>query len=512
MTNSSPQFASPPVVYLMKGCGGQEYAVAPVDPEGDTVRCRWSSSSESHDMAWFSMLTQFSLDQDTCVVTYHPENDQATTGGSKAISVQVEDFDADGNLLHSVPLVFIALVSEPQLPNARSSSLFNKPLYTGLMGRNDDHHDSPSALSRKRRSDEPAYCAGRPSLIMPPSEVETIVAEYVAGEAIEIDWVAEYQLDGNSFTDIDRYQFVTPDGMTCSAFDASGVSQCTWTPEESQIGEHPHCATVYDPYGRSSERRCILIQLFEACDEDLERVEKYCLPPCSTGYERDESINCVDIDECSVAFGPCSPIIETCANNNGGFTCECSLGYERDATGACIDVDECALKTDNCANTVEKCNNSVGSFSCSCAPGFERNSDGDCIDIDECATGADSCAPVVETCINDIGSFTCPCSAGYERDEAGTCIDIDECARKTDNCANTVEECVNSVGSFDCPCASGFERNIEGRCLDINECVKETDTCVGFTETCENTFGSFKCPKSAAFKMMIMQQAILGGL
>jgi hypothetical protein len=74
----------------MKGCGGQEYAVAPVDPEGDTVRCRWSSSSESHDMAWFSMLTQFSLDQDTCAVTYHPENDQATTGGSKAISVQVE--------------------------------------------------------------------------------------------------------------------------------------------------------------------------------------------------------------------------------------------------------------------------------------------------------------------------------------------------------------------------------------------------------------------------------------
>jgi hypothetical protein len=116
------------------------------------------------------------------------------------------------------------------------------------------------------------------------------------------------------------------------------------------------------------------------------------------------------------------------------------------------------------------------------------------------------------TCINDIDSFTCPCSAGYERDEAGTCIDIDECARKTDNCANTVEECVNSVGSFDCPCASGFERNIEGRCLDINECVKETDTCVGFTETCENTFGSFKCPKLAAFKMMIMQQAILGGL
>ena len=83
----------------MKGCGGQEYAVAPVDPEGDTIRCRWASESEAYKMAHDSGLSQFSLNEETCVVTYHPENDQATTGGSKAISVQVEDFDADGNLL-----------------------------------------------------------------------------------------------------------------------------------------------------------------------------------------------------------------------------------------------------------------------------------------------------------------------------------------------------------------------------------------------------------------------------
>ena len=83
----------------MKGCGGQEYAVAPVDPEGDTIRCRWSSESEAYQMAHDSGLSQFSLNEETCVVTYHPENDQAEEGGSKAIAVQVEDFDADGNLL-----------------------------------------------------------------------------------------------------------------------------------------------------------------------------------------------------------------------------------------------------------------------------------------------------------------------------------------------------------------------------------------------------------------------------
>jgi len=278
----------------------------------------------------------------------------------------------------------------------------------------DEHHDLPPALSRKRRSSEPAYCAGRPSFIDPPASTDKIVATYAEGEAIEIVWRAEYQLEGNSFTDIDRSQIVKPDGMTCSEFDTSGVSKCTWVPDETQIGDHPHCATVYDPYGRSSERRCILIQLYEACEEGLERVGKYCLPPCSAGYERDASINCVDIDECASALALCTTIVETCANNNGGFTCPCSAGFERDATGTCVDIDECARKTDNCANTVEKCINSVGSFSCPCASGFERNIDERCLDINECSKETHDCTEFTETCENTFGSFRCTQSSAFK--------------------------------------------------------------------------------------------------
>ena len=98
VNNSSPQFTSPPIWYIMDGCGGQTYHVNPVDPEGDTVRCRWSTSSESYAMAWNSNLQQFSLDEENCIVTYHPEYDLYGQG-SKPVAVQVEDFDSDGNLL-----------------------------------------------------------------------------------------------------------------------------------------------------------------------------------------------------------------------------------------------------------------------------------------------------------------------------------------------------------------------------------------------------------------------------
>lgn len=72
--------------------------VNPVDPEGDTVRCRWSTYDEAKAMSWNTGLQQFSLDEENCTVTYHPEFDQ-TGEGSKPIAIQVEDYDSNGNLL-----------------------------------------------------------------------------------------------------------------------------------------------------------------------------------------------------------------------------------------------------------------------------------------------------------------------------------------------------------------------------------------------------------------------------
>ena len=83
----------------MEGCSEQTYHVNPIDPEGDTVRCRWSSAFESSAFARnATTLKQFSLDEENCIVTYHPEFDEVGRG-SKPIALQVEDFDSNGNLL-----------------------------------------------------------------------------------------------------------------------------------------------------------------------------------------------------------------------------------------------------------------------------------------------------------------------------------------------------------------------------------------------------------------------------
>ena len=89
--NSSPQFIPSPIWYIDEGCGGKTYHINPVDPEGNTIRCRWSTASEAGDMAWHAGLKQFSLNEENCIVTYHPEFDFHKEG-SKPIAVQVEDF------------------------------------------------------------------------------------------------------------------------------------------------------------------------------------------------------------------------------------------------------------------------------------------------------------------------------------------------------------------------------------------------------------------------------------
>ena len=485
----------------MGGCAGQTYHVNPVDPEADTVRCRWSTYSESYQLAWTTNLQQFSLDEENCIVTYHPERD-LTGQGSRPVAVQVEDFDSAGNLLHSVPLGFVGVVFTPQIDASRGFQKKN-PLYSGLLEGTDDHDDldhdhdgrrrrstdhfshallNPeeiTTISRNVRSTEPDHCLGRPSFFgKSPVQGSEQVTVWVLGLKIVIDWEASYSIGGVTFYDVPRYQFSRPTGMTCTPFNSSGKAVCTWFPTVAQAaqGEHPHCAVVYDRYGRASDRQCVTLRVY---------------PPCAEGEERQGSV-CVDIDECARGTDTCATTIETCVNNIGSFDCPCSSGYKRGADGVCADVNECADGSHTCAATVETCVNSIGTFDCPCSSGYERDASGNCVDIDECARGTDTCATTIETCVNNVGSFDCPCSSGYERGADGVCGDIDECAVGSHSCAAIVETCVNNVGSFECPCSSGYER-VEGVCVDIDECAREIDTCHAEKERCENLAGSYEC-------------------
>lgn len=302
VNNSSPQFTSPPIWYIMNGCGGQTYHVNPIDPEADTVRCRWSTSSESAAMAWTTNLQQFSLDEENCIVTYHPERD-LTGRGSKPVAVQVEDFDSAGNLLHSVPLGFVGVVFTPQIDASRGFQKEN-PLYSGLLEGTDDHDDldhdhdgrrrrstdqfshallNPeeiTTISRNVRSTEPDHCSGRPIFYgKSPVQGSEQVEVYEPGLMIEIDWEASYSIGGVTFYDIPRYQFSRPSGMTCTPFNSSGKAVCTWFPTVAQAaqGEHPHCAIVYDRYGRASDRQCVTLRVYPPCAEGEEREGSVCV-------------------------------------------------------------------------------------------------------------------------------------------------------------------------------------------------------------------------------------------
>ncbi|CBY38616.1 unnamed protein product [Oikopleura dioica] len=454
VNNSSPQFTSPPIWYIMDGCAGQTYHVNPVDPEADRVRCRWSTSSESHAMAWTTNLQQFSLDEENCIVTYHPERD-LTGRGSKPVAVQVEDFDSAGNLLHSVPLGFVGVVFTPQIDASRRFQKKN-PLYSGLLEGTDDHDDldhdhdgrrrrstdhfshallNPeeiTTISRNVRSTEPDHCLGRPSFHgKSPVQGSEQVEVWVLGLKIVIDWEASYSIGGVTFYDVPRYQFSRPTGMTCTPFNSSGKAVCTWFPTVAQAaqGEHPHCVVVYDRYGRASDRQCVTLRVY---------------PPCAEGEERQGSV-CVDADECANGSHTCASN-EVCSNTIGSFSCSCASGWQGSA-GSCTDLDECSAGAHTCSTT-EVCTNTQGSYNCdTCVTGFVRDVNGVCADEDECAQGTDSCG-ANENCNNTYGSHTCSCVDGYGRDAFGVCSDINECTVGSHTCADTVETCVNNATSM----------------------------------------------------------------
>ena len=95
--NNTPRSPVAAIVTLWPGCGGTSFTIPVVDPDGDPVQCRWSSSTaECQDCCYSTYASKsggtalpFTLTSD-CTVTY--------TGGTVAsnyyyaICIQMEDF------------------------------------------------------------------------------------------------------------------------------------------------------------------------------------------------------------------------------------------------------------------------------------------------------------------------------------------------------------------------------------------------------------------------------------
>ena len=476
-TNNSPVFTHPPLWRIMSGCDGQKIDLSPVDPDGDTVRCRWSKEFSEGGAATYNaaIWPSLSLDEENCIVTYTGSMDSTHTG-VKGVGIIMEDRDADGQIRSSIPVQFLAAVWTPSTVSRGVALPFVYPDWFAEKSEHDDHEDhvlgdhdhesnKKSGKKRGRRTTTPSYCTAVPVLVEPtPSDADVIEA----GNGGSFEIALKAQSSGGS---IKSYSFEKPALMTCTDPDSDGQCICSWTPTDAdkQTRDHGFCFLATDSFGLTTKRRCVTL-----------RVD----PPCLEGTEA-QGGTCVDIDECARGTDNCDGQNGECTNTNGSFSCACKNGYQGDGV-TCADEDECATRNHNC-NANAKCSNTVGSFTCSCHSGYEG--DGvNCNDIDECASGNHNCNANGK-CSNTPGSFTCACLSGY-RGDGVTCSEINECNEGSHNCHH-VAECSNTPGSFTCACNDGYRGNGVS-CNDINECTAGTDNC-NANAKCSNTIGSFTC-------------------
>jgi hypothetical protein len=291
--NNTPRFETPAIWWIMEGCSGQTYYITPVDPDGNSIKCRWSTIYEASFMAhdktdWDGNdwpMEQLSLDEVACSVTYHPEFDNH--GGNKAIAVQVEDYDENGVLLSSVPCVFFARVFTPDIdPNVLDNPFVVTNRAVDIVALEDDHHDEHEdddvgpviIMPRKLMKTTPAHCEGLPVWIPPTPPNESLLT-YEATVAYYQVWAARFLLDGTYYTTVNRAQFSLPDGMICTELRSDGTATCTWTPTVDQIGLHSICGLCYDVFKRPSARNCVNVEVInklppvqDPCEE-IEKVE-----------------------------------------------------------------------------------------------------------------------------------------------------------------------------------------------------------------------------------------------
>ena len=86
--------------------------LAPIDPDGDIVRCRWATAEEAGGAAFQPALhPSISLDEN-CIVHYDGTLDSVASG-VKPIALMMEDMDMLGNIKSSIPVQFLAQVWTP---------------------------------------------------------------------------------------------------------------------------------------------------------------------------------------------------------------------------------------------------------------------------------------------------------------------------------------------------------------------------------------------------------------
>jgi hypothetical protein len=245
VNNNTPKFKLPPLWMIMAGCGNQQIDLAPTDADGDSVRCRWATSSEAggaytNPSNWPSL----SLDAANCIVKYDGTKDSSSQG-VKPIALMMEDVAANGSVKSSIPVQFLAQVWTPNM-NARSIR------YPDWFGGEEsaNHVDVPV---RGRRS-TPSYCSATPEFVAPtPADGHKIVTSGSVSFTL-----AASSKNGS----IKKFSYQAPSGMSCSSVNSSGQITCNWSLSAAQmnVASHSFCYDATDNIGLLTPRQCLTIE------------------------------------------------------------------------------------------------------------------------------------------------------------------------------------------------------------------------------------------------------------
>jgi len=246
LNNNTPQFKLPPLWLIMAGCANQQIDLAPVDPDGDSVRCRWATSTEAQGAYTNpSYWPSLSLDTANCIVKYDGTKDSSGTG-VKPIGIMMEDVASNGSVRSAIPVQFLAQVWTPNM-NARSARY---PDWFGGHEESAAHSDVPV---RGRRS-TPSYCSAAPEYVAPtPAD----------GHKISTSGSVSFTLAATSKNGaIKKFSYQAPSGMSCSSVNSSGQITCNWnlSAAQMQVASHSFCYEATDNIGLVTTRQCLTIE------------------------------------------------------------------------------------------------------------------------------------------------------------------------------------------------------------------------------------------------------------
>ncbi|XP_068721857.1 uncharacterized protein [Montipora capricornis] len=215
--NSSPVSRSPAIIRWQEGCP-QSIRIPVDDPDGDKVRCRRATSSESSLSE--SSFPYGVLNEELCKLSYNGANGAA---GTYAVALTLEDFPAGTTDFSSVApfsevgLQFLVIIS------TQLGSCDDVPTFTGSTPKDGECTEVQIGS---------AYRATIEATISSPSKQ---IVEIVTSSPIGMHLTALQYYAGVYYKNI------------------------TWYPSQYQVGQQSFCFKAVDSSGMESEYRCITI-------------------------------------------------------------------------------------------------------------------------------------------------------------------------------------------------------------------------------------------------------------